>query len=814
MMSPPEQEKVQSKKAAAKAYGADTIKVLEGLEAVRKRPAMYVGSTGAAGLHHLVYEVVDNSVDEAQAGFCAKIEVTVHKDGSVSVRDDGRGIPVETHKETKKSALEVVLTTLHAGGKFENKAYQVSGGLHGVGVSVVNALSEWLEVEVHRDGGLWVQSYERGLPKGPVKNTGASELTGTTVHFFPDKEVFETLDFDYDTLASRLRELAFLNRGLAIEISDERSGKKAAYQYEGGIASFVEHLARSKDPVHPKPIHFGETREKVIVEVALQYVDTYSETVFSYVNSIHTREGGTHLAGFRSALTRCINAFAKQNASLDVALTGDDVREGLVAVVSIKVPNPQFEGQTKMKLGNSEVEGVVRSIVGDRLSAWFDENPSVAKRIIGKAAEAARAREAARKAKELVRRKGALSSANLPGKLADCQESDPALCELFIVEGDSAGGSAKQGRDRKFQAILPLRGKILNVEKARFDKMLGNEEIRTLITAMGTGIGAEEFDPAKLRYHKIIIMTDADVDGSHIRTLLLTFYYRQMKDLIERGHLYIAQPPLYRLAKGKKATYLDGPEQLQNHLLDMVTEEGARIEIPGSKKQASGKTLRILVNRILDLRTKRESLARMGFDGELLEAMAALKFNEREMFETPDILEGLAKRLKKAGYQTGPAEPDAGHGLWRLPVLAFPNGNGGARRGRLFVAWDVARLKDFREYVRNHSELAAFLVPPFRFVPGEGAEARTLESAGALADAVMEHARRGTSVQRYKGLGEMNPDQLWETTMNPATRRLLKVEIENEMEADGVFSVLMGDQVEPRRQFIEERALDVSNLDV
>ena len=805
-----EPEKSAREKAAA-AYDATTIKVLGGLEAVRKRPAMYIGSTGATGLHHLVYEVVDNSIDEAQADFCSSVEVTIHKDCSVTVVDDGRGIPVDLHEEMKKPAVEVVMTTLHSGGKFDAKAYQVSGGLHGVGVSVVNALSEWLEVEVKRDGAVYMQSYERGEPTSELKKIGKSDKTGTTVRFFPDHEIFDSLDFHYDTLVNRLRELAFLNKGLAISIADERSDKSARFQYDGGIVSFVKHLCKNKDLLHKESIHIAQERDQVHVEVAIQYVDAYSENIFTFVNSINTREGGTHLSGFRSALTRTINNFAKSQNLLDAntSLTGDDAREGLVAVISVKVPNPQFEGQTKMKLGNGEVEGIVRSVVGDRLGQYFDENPPQAKRIISKAIEAARAREAARKAKELVRRKGALFSADLPGKLADCQERDPTLTEIFIVEGDSAGGSAKQGRDRKYQAVLPLRGKILNVEKARLDKMLSNAEIRTLITALGTGIGKDEFDISKLRYHKVVIMTDADVDGSHIRTLLLTFFYRHMKPIIEDGNLYIAQPPLYRVAKGKRSRYFNVKSELDAHLLDLAVEGEVKVVMPESKKTLSGKFLRGALERILELETHREALGRKGLSTALLEAMAALQMApERKKFDNPDLeLRSLAKRTGDE-YEILKPERDEEHGLWRLPLRPKQNGTGAL----VYIAWELVRSPEYRAFYFAHREISQALEPPM--VLEDGGTKASFESTAALARAMLERAKKGFTIQRYKGLGEMNPEQLWETTMNPTTRQFLTVLAEDDLAADQIFTTLMGDKVEPRRKFIEENALGVVNLDV
>jgi DNA gyrase subunit B len=830
--TPPTLEEASSPAAAVagadSAYDASKIRVLEGLEAVRKRPAMYVGSTGAVGLHHLVYEVVDNSVDEAQAGFCDRIEVTIHVDDSVTVVDNGRGIPVDVHPTEGKAAAEVVLTTLHSGGKFENDAYKVSGGLHGVGVSVVNALSERLELEVWRDGGVYQQAYERGKPVAEFRKTGVTRRRGTKIRFKPDPQIFEELSFSYEILAQRLRELAFLNRGIEIVLRDERGEKirEAVFRYDGGIVEFVQHLNRARQVLHQPPIYISGESSGVFVEIALQWNDTYNETLYSFANSINTVEGGTHLIGFKAALTRTINGYL-QHARLgkdaqEVQLEGEDCREGLVAVVSVKLPRPQFEGQTKTKLGNSDVKGIVEALVNEKLGRYLEEHPSVARAIVGKCVEAARAREAARKARELTRRKGALDAGMLPGKLADCQERNPELCELFLVEGDSAGGSAKQGRDRRFQAILPLRGKILNVEKARFDKMLSHEEIRTIIAALGTGIedrrfdeeageaepqdGDKDFDLARLRYGRVIIMTDADVDGAHIRTLLLTFFYRRMRPLIERGHLFIAQPPLYRVTKGKESLYLANDQELSDYVIRKATDERA-VRAGPSGRTFSGKELHRLLRGLIDYDHYLVSLGRVGVDRSVAEAVLAAGLAERADFENRDKLEALAAELEAAGHSVQSIERDEEHGLFEAEVRPSSPG-----RKEVRVNWELAQSAEMRQLRRLRQVVAPLLEPPL-VVLEDGSET-VLDSKEALLEHLMEAGKKGLVIQRYKGLGEMNPDQLWETTMDPARRRMLQVRIEDAAEADMLFSTLMGDDVELRRQFIEENALDVRNLDV
>jgi DNA gyrase subunit B len=798
-------------------YNADNIKVLEGLEAVRKRPGMYIGDTSERGLHHLVYEVVDNSIDEALAGHCNTIEVTIHIDDSVTVIDNGRGIPVDIHPTENVSAAEVVLTKLHAGGKFDKASYKVSGGLHGVGISVVNALSETLEVEIKRDGKVYQQSYKRGDPQGPLTEVGKSKERGTRVTFKPDSQIFETLDFSFDILSQRLRELAFLNRGLKITIDDERTQKKHEFFYKGGLLSFVEHLNRAKSAIHPKVVHFEGEKDGVEIEIAMQWNDGYAENVFSFANNINTIEGGTHLIGFRSALTRSINNYALNSALLkkdDENLQGDDVREGLTAVISVKVPEPQFEGQTKTKLGNSEVKGIVEALVNEKLGSYLSEHPTDAKKIVMKGVEAARVREATRKAKDLARRKGALDSGSLPGKLADCQERDPALSEIYLVEGDSAGGSAKQGRDRRNQAILPLKGKILNVEKARFDKMLSSQEIRLMIMALGTGV-KEDYDEAKLRYHSIIIMTDADVDGSHIRTLLLTFFYRQMPQLVENGHLFIAQPPLFKIKKGKQERYLKDEPMLEDHLIELGTES-IRLRASQNGNGLVGQPLQGYIKKISRWEKLMILIGKKRKNRTVVEALLLEDGFGEETLKDKNALQSLESRLASYVNLVAPEqaplscqlEEDAEHNCYKLIVSTRANGTG----HQTVIDREFLTSPEYREIRKLFADLSGIGLPPYTVE--EGDSKTPLKSLTEILKYVMEGGKKGQYIQRYKGLGEMNPEQLWETTMNPETRILLQVRIEDAVEADEIFSTLMGDEVEPRRKFIEEHALTVKNLDI
>ena len=794
-------------------YTASSITVLEGLDAVRKRPAMYIGSTGVRGLHHLVWEVVDNSIDEALAGHCHTIDVEVHADGSLSVRDDGRGIPVDPHPLDGRPACEVALTVLHAGGKFDKGSYQVSGGLHGVGVSCVNALATWLRLDVWRDGFHWQHGFARGAATQSLVKLEPTTQRGTRVHFLPDPEIFtETVDFVLDTLRRRIQELAFLNPGVRISLADHRVDSAEIFHYEGGIRSFVAHLNEGKSPLHPEVLYVEGARDGVMVEVALQWTSAYTENTLSFVNNINTPEGGTHLSGLKAALTRSVNTYAATKGLLKTAkgeqVGGDDVREGLTAVISVKVPEPQFEGQTKAKLGNSEVKGLVESLVAEKLAIVLEEGPSLARTIIGKALEAARAREAARKARDLARRKSALEGADLPGKLADCQERDPALCELYLVEGDSAGGSAKQGRDRKTQAILPLRGKILNVEKARFDQMLSNEEIRTMISALGTGVG-EEFDKDKLRYHRIIIMTDADVDGSHIRTLLLTFFFRQMRGLLEGGHLYIAQPPLYKVKKGRHEQYLKDDDALQRFLLDMGLKAFAQRLPVGAGVSAEALPVALeKARRYADLLGQQEARRRIVADA--VDAWLGLGGHRRPLdsAEAARVALGtLRERLSTLApdLHLSRAEVVADGARFALELTTLRNGEERVTRLRGQSDEDAASA-----LLRLADELSAALPLPFPMGDGEAPVA----SWRLLLERVLDQARKGYEVQRYKGLGEMNPEQLWETTMDPSIRTLLQVRMDDFAPADHMFSLLMGDAVEPRRAFIQDNALSVRNLDI
>jgi len=802
-------------------YDSSSITVLEGRDAVRKRPAMYIGSTGELGLHHLVYEVVDNSIDEALAGYCDVVEVTIHLDNSVTVVDNGRGIPVDYHKQERKSAAEVVMTKLHAGGKFDSNAYKVSGGLHGVGVSCVNFLSEWLRLEIWREGKTYEQEYKRGIRTTELNHTGKTRKRGTKVTFKPDAQIFEVTEFSFDKLSERLREKAFLNKGVRINIRDEREDPERSHEfyYKGGIAEFVKHLNKNKTVLHDKPLYFERVGDALSVEVAIQYNDGYDEKVYSFANNINTVDGGSHLSGFRSAFTRTINAYGHTSGlakNFKGSLTGDDVREGLVAVISVKLPQPQFEGQTKGKL-NSDVKGAVESFLNECLTEYFEQNPTVAKKIVGKAIDAARAREAARKAREIVR-KGVIGSTLLPGKLADCQERDPSLCELYIVEGDSAGGSAKQGRERRNQAVLPLKGKILNVEKARFDKMLSHSEIKTLIMALGTGIGKDDFDLGKLRYHKIIFMTDADVDGSHIRTLLLTFFYRQMPELIESGHVYIAQPPLFKVKRGKREEYIKDEKSMVRYLMRQATSE-VKVQSVVSGDIIEGSKLAQSLEQMVDYQRYSEKvLRRIGGDNYLLEILLkalagpngvlrnAQTSNLRSVFqeEKGKQLASVEGLLSSAGYQTE-LSIDEEHSLWEIETRA-KNGV------KINIDWELASHVEFQKAVELYKILEDQLISPFAF--GENGSSEQIETREALLERVLSAVKKDLTVQRYKGLGEMNPEQLWETTMNPDKRTLLQVKIDDAVETDQIFTVLMGDAVEPRRRFIEDNALDVKNLDI
>jgi DNA gyrase subunit B len=843
-------------------YTADSIKVLGGMEAVRKRPAMYIGSTGDLGLHHLVYEVVDNSVDEALAGFATKIEVTIHIDNSITVVDDGRGIPVDDMviDGEKVSAAQVVMTTLHAGGKFDSSTYKVSGGLHGVGVSCVNALSEELDLEIWRDGATWQQTYSKGDPTSKMAKAGATKKRGTKVHFLPDRSIFTgTVEYNYDTLAQRLRELAFLNKGLLITLTDERStdaksgeAKHTEFKYNGGIAEFIKHLNRGKQLLHDKPIYMEAERSGVAMEIGLQYNDGYSESVFSFANNINTIDGGTHLSGFRMALTRTIN-YAGQQMGLfkDVKenLTGDDVREGLVAVISVKLSQPQFEGQTKGKL-NSDIAGIVQAFINERLGAFFEQNATVARKIINKAVDAARAREAARKARDLTRRKGALDSGGLPGKLADCSERDPNRCELFLVEGESAGGTAKQGRDRRFQAILPLKGKILNVEKARYDKMLAHEEIRAMITALGTGIAKDDFDPTKVRYGKIILMTDADVDGSHIRTLLLTFFFRHMQELIKRGNVFIAQPPLYSIKKGKSMQYIKDDDAFDKVTLKRGAD-GVTVRYGEGAAKLEGAALNRFMTVLKEYLNFFDKVNKRLRDESVTELLPRLDFSKHADFEgdkktPPKKIEKLERELKKLQkdrkFKSVESRFDEEHNLWEV---RFVNSQGSEH----VINWELASSAECRQLISKFKQIEPYLEPPFvveavvksaaaskedeadeesaengeksdkkgvKAAPKHKAVVEPVEKATAreLFEYVKKEGSRGYDVQRYKGLGEMTAPQLWETTMDPERRTLLSVKLEDIAECETIFTTLMGEDVEARRKFIEENALDVKNLDI
>jgi DNA gyrase subunit B len=792
-----------------KKYTAESIKVLKGLEAVRKRPAMYIGSTAVEGLHHLVHEVVDNSIDEALAGFCKNIDVIIHVDNSVTVIDDGRGIPVEMHKKEKKSAAEVVMTMLHAGGKFDNKTYRVSGGLHGVGVSVVNALSKRLDLEIKRDGGIYTQSYERGIPVTRLKQVGKTKKTGTKVTFWADDEIFETTEFNFEILTQRMRELSFLNRGIRIAITDERVDKNHEFQYKGGIVEFVQYLNQNKTVLNPRPVYFEGQKDDIMVELAFQYNAGYTETIFTFVNNINTTEGGTHLIGFKSALTRCLNNYAVTNnlfKDLNAgSLSGDDSREGLCAVLSVKMRDPQFEGQTKTKLGNSEVKGVVESLVNEQLTAYLEENPTNAKRIILKALDAARAREAARKARDLARRKSVLESSSLPGKLADCQERDPALSEIFIVEGDSAGGSAKQGRDRRFQAILPLKGKILNVWKAKPDKIFNNDEIGMMIAALGMSIGEAESSMDKLRYHKVIIMTDADVDGSHIRTLLMTFFYRQMKPLIQQGYLYIAQPPLYKISRGKEVIYLKEERNYEKWIVKKISED-FKVRIKGKKEVVEGEKFRKLFLRIMQKKNYIQLLERKNFPLFLIDLLIRQGVEGLEFLQNKKEMKRIQSLVETKGLQTELTK-DEEYEAYELGIKFQINGMAITCKVNLALVDSV----EYKNLYKIYKELEEFR-PPYEVL--SNGDTVVIENENKLLDYLHEKGKKGVSIQRYKGLGEMAPEQLWETTMNPENRALLKVSIQDAVQADEVFNILMGDEVERRRNFIESNAQLATNLDI
>ena len=816
------EETYQSISRAGKEYTADQIRVLEGLEAVRKRPGMYIGDTSYRGLHHCVYEIVDNSVDEALAGFCTEIKVIIHVDNSVTVIDNGRGIPVGIHTKEGVSAAELVYTKLHAGGKFneEESAYKVSGGLHGVGAAVVNALSKWVKIEIKKDGKLYSLFFDKGVSQESVKVVSELEdpsSTGTAVTFKPDDEIFEVHEFNYDTLSNRFREMAFLNKGLRISLKDERSEKKDVFHYSGGIVEYVEFLNKAKNPIHKKTIYIYQQKRDCEVEIALQWTDSYSEVVLGYANAISTPGGGTHISGFRSALTRTLNQCAKENGLLKTAkisLSGDDMREGLTSIISIKVPEVQFEGQTKDKLGNSEIEGIVNSLVGDGLKEYLEENPSVARVIIKKALDAAAAREAARRARDLTRRKSVLDGGGLPGKMADCQEKDPKLCEIYIVEGDSAGGSAKQGRDRKNQAVLPLKGKILNVEKARYDKMFANQEIKMFIQALGTGIGKDNFDISRLRYHKIIIMTDADVDGSHIRTLILTLIYRQLPELIERGYVYIAQPPLYKYKKGKLELYLKDEKELENFLITNSVKE-YKISIDG--REIDEELSKTLVTKYVSYKKLIETYDTI-FDSFFLHKLVEeTKINNETLKDYEQLvdevgkLKGILKEHEKVNFKTFKIDivEDKDHNSYQVNVVVESTTK--PKQFKLNVYF--LGSPEFNNLINYWDGIRKYDNANFKISNGKNVDLE-FNSLGDVSEFILQEGKKGTYIQRYKGLGEMNPEQLWETTMDPKNRTLLQVKIEDSIEADRLFSILMGDQVSPRRQFVEENALNVRNLDI
>ncbi|HEV7428436.1 MAG TPA: DNA topoisomerase (ATP-hydrolyzing) subunit B [Thermoanaerobaculia bacterium] len=791
-------------------YTAEDIKVLKGLDAVRKRPGMYIGDTDdITGLHHMVYEVVDNAIDEALAGYANKVLVTIHTDNSVTVEDNGRGIPVDLHKEENRSAAEVIMTELHAGGKFDNNSYKVSGGLHGVGVSVVNFLSEWLELEIHRDDYIWRQRYEGGVPKHPIVRGEKTTQRGTRVTFKADPAIFSVTEMNFETLSQRLRELAFLNSGVFIAISDDRTEKKHEFCYQGGIVSFVKDLNKNKVPLHDDPIFIRDEKDGEGVEIALQWNEGYTENLYCFTNTIKNLDGGTHLVGFKAALTRTMNKYIEASGvlqKLKLSLEGDDIREGLSAVISVKIRDPKFSSQTKDKLVSSHVKTWVEQVVGERLGEFLEENPKEVRRIVDKVIEAARAREAARKARDLTRRKGALDSASLPGKLADCQERDPRFCEIYFVEGDSAGGSAKQGRDRRYQAILPLKGKILNVERARLDKMLSSEEIRLMITALGTGIGAGDFDIAKLRYHKIIIMTDADVDGSHIRTLILTFFFRYMREIIDRGYLFIAQPPLFKVTQNKKDTYIKDEGELSRFLLTRVSEN---VEItPQAGLSLKGEALVNMLQRMEEYLSHARKLQSRGVPREALDVLFAEGFVDRSAMGDPDKLDALVKALTVHGFEHVRLMTDE---ETETPTVHFSVGGNGTGK-KVVINSETLSTYEYRQMAKSYEQLSAFGLPPYTLKHNDNSD--VVITVDDLIERIYDLAKKGLAISRYKGLGEMNPEQLWETTMDPERRRLLQVKIEDGVGAEELFTVLMGDQVEPRRVFIQDNALEVKNLDI
>ena len=806
-----------------KIYDASSIDVLEGLEPVRLRPSMYIGNVDIEGLHHLVYEVVDNSIDEAMAGYCDTIIVTINSDNTISVEDNGRGIPVDIHKTEKIPAVEVVLTKLHAGGKFNNESYKVSGGLHGVGVSVVNALSLFFEVEIYSEGKKYYQTYERGNKTSELKITGQTEKRGTKIHFVPDNEIFNTCEFKYEILARRLRELAFLNKGLKIILEDECSDTSEEFLYKGGIVSFVEYLNKRHTPVH-EPIMIEGTKNEVNIEVAIQYNDTFKEKIFSFANNINTAEGGFHLIGFKAALTRTVNSYVTNGnipKNLQAKISGDDIREGLTAIISVKIKTPQFEGQTKTKLGNSEVKGLVESLVNEKLGIFLEENPVIAKKIISKAVDASRARDAAKRARDIARKQGALLDSTLPGKLAECQDSDPSKRELFLVEGDSAGGSAKQGRDRKFQAILPLKGKILNVEKARFDKILRSEEIKNIITVLGTGVGKEEYDIATIRYNKIIIMTDADVDGSHIRTLLLTFFYRQMPELISNGFMYIAQPPLFKVGKGKNALYLKDEAEFNDHILKRVCSNNS-IKIGADEELLSEHNFHIFLGELSDYFFYETKIQLRGIDTDLIEFLIKNNVENKKFLKDKEKMLSLKESLKENNFNIGELLWNEERNLYEMFVSKHQNG--GRRTVKSIrnefnqpvkIGMSLIYSKDYQNLLMLNKKIKRFDRPPFLFFYNDKKnEFKRIEDKKKLLFFSIGEGKKGIGIQRYKGLGEMNPDQLWETTMNPEKRILLKVKVEDAIAADEIFAILMGEDVEPRREFIQNNALQVTMLDI